>query len=84
MQCWYFGNYPGVMNRAAGRLVMERVMLGLRTSAGLPEAYVKEHCDCTQVDEALRCGNLIQVDGGIIRIPENRFFISDSIISSII
>jgi len=20
MQCWYFGNYPGVMNRAAGRL----------------------------------------------------------------
>ena len=23
MQCWYFGNYPGVMNRAAGRLSME-------------------------------------------------------------
>ena len=20
MQCWYFGNYPGIMNRAAGRL----------------------------------------------------------------
>ncbi|MBQ6470906.1 MAG: hypothetical protein IJJ33_02900, partial [Victivallales bacterium] len=20
MQCWYFGNYPGVMNRAAGLL----------------------------------------------------------------
>ena len=23
MQCWYFGNYPGVMNRAAGRLSMD-------------------------------------------------------------
>jgi len=23
MQCWYFGNYPGVMNRAAGRLAYE-------------------------------------------------------------
>jgi len=23
MQCWYFGNYPGVMNKAAGRLAFE-------------------------------------------------------------
>lgn len=23
MQCWYFGNYPGVMNRAAGELAFE-------------------------------------------------------------
>ncbi len=23
MQCWYFGNYPGLMNRAAGRLAFE-------------------------------------------------------------
>lgn len=23
MQCWYFGNYPGVMNQAAGRLAFE-------------------------------------------------------------
>lgn len=23
MQCWYFGNYPGIMNRAAGRLACE-------------------------------------------------------------
>ncbi len=23
MQCWYFGNYPGVMNRAAGRLAFD-------------------------------------------------------------
>lgn len=23
MQCWYFGNYPGIMNRAAGELAFE-------------------------------------------------------------
>lgn len=23
MQCWYFGNYPGLMNKAAGRLAFE-------------------------------------------------------------
>jgi hypothetical protein len=23
LQCWYFGNYPGVMNRAAGQLAFE-------------------------------------------------------------
>lgn len=23
MQCWYFGNYPGIMNRAAGRLACD-------------------------------------------------------------
>ncbi|NLF94497.1 MAG: hypothetical protein GX564_11485, partial [Oligosphaeraceae bacterium] len=23
MQCWYFGNYPGIMNRAAGQLAYE-------------------------------------------------------------
>ena len=63
---------------------MERIMLGLRTSAGLPEAYVREHCDSIQVDEALKCGNLELETGGMIRIPENRFFISDNIISSII
>ena len=79
-----FRQVQGCEELTEEQLVMERIMLGLRTSAGLPEAYVREHCDCTQVDEALRCGNLIQVDGGIIRIPENRFFISDSIISSII
>ncbi|MBQ7649969.1 MAG: hypothetical protein IJS15_03370, partial [Victivallales bacterium] len=26
MQCWYFGNYPGIMNRAAGELAFEEFM----------------------------------------------------------
>ena len=66
------------------QMVIERVMLGLRTSAGLSEAYVRAHCDGSQVEEALRCGNLVPADGGMVRIPEDRFFISDNIISSII
>ena len=81
------GEFSAVQGREdlnGEQLVMERIMLGLRTSAGLPEAYVREHCDSIQVDEALKCGNLELETGGMIRIPENRFFISDNIISSII
>ena len=28
MQCWYFGNYPGIMNRAAGRLAFSELEQG--------------------------------------------------------
>ena len=66
------------------QLTMEKVMLGLRTSAGVPETFLRETCDESLIDEALSNGNLIRVADGNIRIPENRFFISDNIISSII
>ena len=65
------------------QLVMERIMLGLRTSDGLPKEFLRANCDKSQVEDALESGNLVAVDGRV-RIPENRFFISDSIISSII
>ena len=63
---------------------LERIMLGLRTSAGVSERYLRENCDEAQLDEALRCGNLVRTPGEMIRIPENRFFVSDNIISSIV
>lgn len=66
------------------QLVMEKIMLGLRTSKGVEESYMKEHCDRIAFDEALCCGNLIRLATGNIRIPENRFFISDSIIANIL
>ena len=66
------------------QLTMEKVMLGLRTSAGVPETFLRETCDESLIDEALGNGNLIKVANSNIRIPENRFFISDNIISSII
>ena len=66
------------------QLVMERVMLGLRTAKGVSEEFLRANCDISQIDEALLCGNLVASEDGRIRIPEERFFISDSIISSII
>ena len=66
------------------QLIMEHIMLGLRTSEGVKEDFLRANCDKSQLEEALRCGNLIMEKDGRIRIPESRFFISDSIISSII
>ena len=66
------------------QVVMEKVMLGLRTAEGVAEEFLRENCDVEQLAEALRCGNLVISEDGKIRIPEDRFFISDSIISSII
>ena len=62
------------------QLALEHVMLGLRTSSGLPEAYLREHCDAAAIDAALSSGNIVKLDTGNIRIPESKFFISDSII----
>ena len=66
------------------QLTMEKIMLGLRTAAGVSEAFLRETCDETLIDEAIQTGNLTLMPNGNIRIPENRFFISDNIISSII
>ena len=66
------------------QISMEHIMLGLRTSAGLPEEYLHEHCDHAAMQEALSCGNLVSLSDGFVRIPESRFFISDSIISSLV
>ena len=63
---------------------MEKVMLGLRTAAGVPEDFLRETCDRSLIDAELETGNLTLMQNGNIRIPENRFFISDNIISSII
>ena len=63
-----------------GQLALEKVMLGLRTSAGLPETVLRECCSAGAVDGALASGDLVTGGDGHLRIPEDRFFISDSII----
>ena len=65
-------------------LDMERIMLGLRTSAGIPETYLREKCGPASLDAALDAGDLVRLENGNIRIPEERFFVSDAIISEII
>ena len=81
------GDFSAVRGReelTEEQLVLEHIMLGLRTSSGLPEAYLYAHCDRHALEQALACGNLTRQSDGTIRIPESRFFISDSIISSLV
>ena len=67
------------------QLVLEHIMLGLRTSAGLPADYLRAHCEPAAFYRALASGDLQAVPGSErLRIPESRFFVSDSIISSLV
>lgn len=78
------------------QVAMEKVMLGLRTSCGLPEDILRECCEAGAVDRALASGDLVRTsvadvsDRSVgrqtesIRIPESRFFVSDSVIASLI
>lgn len=63
---------------------IEKIMLGLRTAAGVEEEFLRDSCTGTVLAEALANGNLESLGNGMVRIPEDRFFISDNIISSII
>ena len=66
------------------QLTIEKIMLALRTSIGVREDFLRDSCSELELDHAYECGNLIRLDDGSVRIPENKFFISDNIISSII
>ena len=77
------------------QLVMERLMLGLRTSAGLPESFLREYCDPEALSQAIATGHLVPADDDLVssdsamrephlRIPERHFFISDAIIADLV
>ena len=66
------------------QLSLEHIMLGLRTSRGVDAEYLRTHISSQNLERALSVGNLVETPGNFIRIPENRFFISDSIIADII
>ena len=65
------------------QLCLERLMLGLRTSMGLPMLFLEQFCGRDSVCEAISKGHLLLLKGGYLRIPEEYFFISDGIISSL-
>ena len=58
----------------------ESIMLGLRTSKGVAEAL----CDADAVEKLISESAIIRIGDAKIRIPENSFFISDSIIERLI
>ena len=62
------------------QMVMEHIMLALRTSEGVSEEYLRAHCHDSVPDQALLSGNLVRTSSGMVRIPEDRFFVSDGII----
>ena len=72
------------------QLALEQIMLGLRTSRGVEASFLRTHASAAALEEALAIGNLVEVfcpedsSCSFVRIPESRFFISDSIISDIV
>ena len=67
------------------QLVLEKIMLALRTSAGISEDFLKLHVDRSAMEQALKSGDLIPANiPGNLRIPESRFFISDNIVAALV
>ena len=66
------------------QIVIEKIMLALRTAAGISEEFLAGHCSRAALSRALSSGDLVRLPSGNLRIPESRFFVSDSIISDLI
>lgn len=62
---------------------IEKLMLGLRTSDGLEEEFVRKVCPADRVESLIKAKAIV-VSQGRIRIPEDHFFVSDDIIREII
>ena len=59
---------------------IEKIMLSLRTENGIESVYIPEK----QLNAFLADGTLVMLENGRVRIPENRFFVSDEIIRELI
>lgn len=88
-----FSSVRGSETLTPGQIREERIMLGLRTSDGIEDGWLKENVERKRISEFLDRGFLCRVVGkdgnkpsrpGRIRIPESRWFVSDSIISDLI
>jgi coproporphyrinogen III oxidase-like Fe-S oxidoreductase len=79
-----FGDVSGSEVLDGGQIALEKIMLGLRTSEGVDAEYLMKYGDREAVLAELEAGHLIKVAGGKIRIPESQFFVSDTIIASLV
>ena len=63
----------------------EKVMLSLRTAEGIGEAQLRSVVDSVKVDALLEDSALVRIpETASLRIPENRFFVSDDVISDLL
>ena len=58
----------------------EQIFLGLRTARGIPETWLETDAAA----EALADGRLVRLPEGRIRIPEDRWFVSDDLLAELI
>ncbi|MDT3366614.1 MAG: coproporphyrinogen III oxidase family protein, partial [Bacteroidota bacterium] len=63
---------------------IETIMLSLRTAEGINRDWLEAHCEAATVASLLEKGALALSEQGRIRIPEDRFFVSDEIIRELI
>ena len=63
---------------------VERIMLGLRTAAGLPADELSLLAGKDAMEKQTAAGCLAIGPDGMARIPEERFFVSDEIIGSLV
>lgn len=79
-----FADVRGFEELTSEQLALEHIMLALRTSEGIDAAFLRAHADREALARALSSGDLLTASGDRLRIPESRFFVSDSIISELV
>lgn len=78
-----FRSIRGEETLSQEQLHMESIMLGLRTDSGIPESILTEE-ERAEAGRLLATGRLEHLPDGRLRIPEQHFFISDSITATIV
>lgn len=79
---WPWGREEEILSAEDERV--ERVMLALRTAEGIPEKELRELCGSAAVGRMSAEGLLVPDGKGSLRIPEEHFFISESIIRDLL
>jgi len=84
--CGVQGYDTGHESLSAEDVRVETIMLALRTAKGISEVWLRDNADNAAIDALLSDGSLVRVDAGSprFRVPEERFFVSDSIISRLV
>ncbi len=78
------GEIVGQESLSPEQIVLEKIMLSLRTASGIDAAYLKDHSDSNVVERMIADGTLVYSNDNRLRISEENMFVSDSVISSLV